>query len=295
LASRPTHSPSPLRPGSLILLALAAAALAACGSDSKKLSAGEYISKADGICKEEAKKAPRLGLRPSAKDAERLANHREQLRKKLDALDPPAALKPKVAQYDQLTQQVIAAYRRVAAELRRGSRSTIQRLNLDVNQVNIRRSKLASQIGYKRCGQPTAGPGATAVAPIGTDPAFIARADAACKQADYAQFALTPQGGANLAQAGKAVSAVLPAARRAQKQLEALKPPAKDGQTYAAFLAALGRRIDLGVQRAAAAARNDRGEFVRLSVEAVRVVEQEQRPATQLGFEVCGRLGQLGV
>jgi hypothetical protein len=295
LARRQTLSPRLLRPGVLLLVALAAAALAACGSDSTKLSAGEYISKADGICKEEAKKAPRLGLRPSAKDAERLADHRARLRKKLDALDPPTALKPKVAQYDELTKQVIASYRRVATELRRGTSSTIQRLNLEVNQINIRRSKLATQIGYKRCGQPTAGPGATAVAPIGTDPAFIARADAACKQADYAQFALALQGGATLAQAGKALSAVVPAARRAQKQLEALKPPAKDEQTYAAFLVALRRRIDLGVQRAAAAARNDRAAFVRLSVEAVRVADREQRPATQLGFEVCGRLGGLGV
>jgi hypothetical protein len=287
--------PGLLRPGALVVLALAVAALAACGSDSTGLSASQYISKADGICKAEAKKAPRLGLRPSAKDAEGLADYREALRKKLDELLPPAALRPKVEQYDKLTRQVIASYRRVATELRRGTSSAIQRLNLEVNQVNIQRSKLASQIGYKRCGQPTAGPRSTAVAPIGTDPAFIARADAACKQADYEQYALAPQGGASLAQAGKALSAVVPPARRAQKQLEALKPPAKDKQTYAAFLAALKHRIDLGVQRAAAAARNDRAGFVRLSVEAVGAAEQEQRPATQLGFEVCGRVGGLGV
>src|SRR5205085_6840186 len=100
LAQRPTHLPRLLRPGALLVLALAAAALAACGSDSTNLSASEYISKADGICKEEAKKAPRLGLRPSAKDAERLADYREGLRKKLDELLPPAALRPKVERYD---------------------------------------------------------------------------------------------------------------------------------------------------------------------------------------------------
>jgi hypothetical protein len=294
LARRPNHFRGVLRPGWLLALALAAAALAACGGGSKKLSASEYIAKADGICKSEGKKAPRLAFQPKPRDAERLADYRAKLLKKLDEVKPPAALKPKVAQYDELTRQVIASYRRVATELRRGDRRAIQRLNLEVNQVNVRRSKLATQIGYKTCGQPTAGPRSTSVASLGTDPSLIARADAACKQADYAQYDQAPQR-AGLPEAGKALSAQVPLARRAQKQIEALKPPAKDAQAFSAFLSALKRRIDAAEQRAAVARRNDRAAFVRKSVESIRLAEQEAGPATQLGFEICGRLGTNGI
>jgi hypothetical protein len=274
---------------------MAVAALAACGSGSNKLSAGEYISKADGICKDEVAKAPRPSVRPTPKDSERRAAFRERLHKRLMALKPPAALAGRVAEYNALTEQIIRGYRKGAGELARSELPALSRTNLELNQAIVKRSKVATQVGFKRCGQPSAAPGATSRAPLGTDPSIVARADEACKQADFSQYATAGRSGSTLQQAGKTLTALLPVVRRAQKQIKALKPPAKDKQAFDAFLAAFNHRVDLAVQRAAAASRNDRNAFSRLNIEALQTSQVEQAPATQLGFEVCGRLGPNGV
>jgi hypothetical protein len=273
-------------------LALAVAALAACGGSD---SAGEYISKADGICKDETKKAPRPSLRPTPKDSEQRAAYRERLDKRLTALKPPKALAAPVAEYNALTKQIIAGYHKVAGELGRNDLPLVSRTNLELNQLIVKRSKVATQVGYKLCGQPSGAPGSAVKAPLGTDPSIVARADAACKRADFAEYATAGRSGASLVQAGKSLTTLLPAVRRAQKALQALRPPAKDKPAFDAFLAAFKHRGDLATQRAAAASRNDRNAFSRLNLEALQASQAEQRPATQLGFEICGRLGPNGV
>jgi hypothetical protein len=284
-------SPGIVRPAALALVGLMAIVLAACGGDGKKLPAQEYISKADAICKRENAKRPRPARgQATAQDAERAADFRESLRKKLGELKPPSALANKVAQYDALTKQIVSGVRNEGKLLgRKDFRGTL-RSELEVSQLVNRRSKLATQIGFKVCSQL-----AGSTTPLGTDASIVQRADAACRQADLKGYELLPANTGDLAGYAKASDSALQVQRSALTQIEALKPPARDRAAFDAFLKVFRQRVDLTAQQGAAARRNDRKRFIEVSQQDVGLSQSEGRPATQLGFEVCGQLGPNGV
>lgn len=278
------------RPGALALVAVAVVVLAACGGGGKKLSAQEYISKADGICQRANAKRPRSVGQATQKDAERAADYRESLRRQLDELKPPSALAGKASQYDALTKQIISGIRKEGDKLKRKDFRATLRSELEVSQLVNQRSKLATQIGFKVCSQL-----AGSTTPLGTDESIVRAADAACKRADFRRYDSLPPSSRDLAQVAKAIDTALPAERNALKQIEALKPPAKDRAAFDAFLKVFKQRVDITAQQGAAARRNDRKTFIRVSQQDVGLSQREAGPATQLGFEVCGQLGPNGV
>ena len=273
------------------LVALVASVLAACGDGGKKLSPQEYISKADAICKSANANRPRTPIgRATQKDAERAADFRESLRKQLNDLKPPSALAGRVSEYDALTKQIVSGVRKEGEQLKRKDFRAVLASQLDVSQLVNRRSKLATQIGFKVCSQLVGG-----TTPLGTDASIVQTADAACKQADLKRYEVLPESGTDLSQVSRAIENLLPAQRSALKQIEALKPPARDRTTFDTLVRVLKQRLDLKVRQGEATRRNDRTSFNRANVDDVGLSRQEGTAATQLGFEVCGQLGPNGV
>ena len=285
-----------------IVLGLSAAALAgavsACGGDdsddSPRLSRSEYVRQADTVC---TRVNPPQG-KPTEKVQDQVPQLQQSIRYRkgrlaeLEKLNPPEEIGSRVDAYldanrkliDLLEDQVIAA--------RAGDLFKFQDIGLDQSLVQAQRNKTAAEIGFKECGQPTAGPPTTTA--DFADEELVSEADRACTDANEVIVSSKPEDTSprNLAEA---VEKTLPAQRKALETVKGLRPAEDDRKLWEEFVSVLEERTRNTERLVELGKAGDEKAYEKLSEEDAAAYAREQDLARRLGLEVCGQASALGM
>jgi predicted small lipoprotein YifL len=137
-----------------LALLLAVATLAACGSSGPSRS--DFVAKADKLCRQSNKTAPRRpprNAREAAQQTEREVTARVALDRRLRALEVPKSVKSDFRRYNAQTQQAIGLFRLQHQAAGANQEARFGAIGKRLNAVLNGRDRTAARIGFKECGR----------------------------------------------------------------------------------------------------------------------------------------------
>jgi hypothetical protein len=256
--------------------------LAACGGgdNGSTLSTPQYIARVDAVC----------GPPSRGQGSAQIADFRARALARVRELDPPTELKDRVREFVALSRQQVTAQRQLAAAQASRQAIGIENAQLRLDQLTASRLRASTQIGFKRCGQPSSG----AVTTAGYLAADVARqADAACETANRFTLAHPPRN-ASLTELGRGLAIIIPRQRQALAVLRSLQARANSSQ-FEQLNELIERRLDAADRALAAARAGDLRRYIEVNEQGERVYQRGLPLGWRLGLTVCGVASNLGV
>ena len=287
-----------------VVVALAVAVtLAACGDDggggggdgetTAEGSAAAYLAEADRICAafRPAPTAESADPRDIVPALERDLAGREAIAARIEGLDPPGEIAPRVASFLDANQAYLDASRREIEVARAGDLTAFQDEDVVVSQATARRIRAAAEAGFRRCGQPARGRPIVAAAFLPAE--LTARADGVCRRATDLIVRTKPTT-RNVPDIVATYRVTAPAHRRAARRLAKLQVPPAARATWREFLDAFEGRAAISEDVAEAGGDIANTDFERILERDPALYDREHDAARRLGLTVCGQSSAIG-
>jgi hypothetical protein len=265
---------------------VAASVLAACGGGGS-LSRSAYAARADSICQAIAVPAPKPGsAQQAAANARQQAEARAGALARLRPLRPPGSIAAAVKRFLDSSQAGLDDYRAMARAAQRNDRPSYELASLEQAMHAVDRTRAAADAGLSVCGQPTR--------PL-SDAALVASADAACRTADQTIVDRPRPRSTGAPGLAASLPGTYSAALASLRRLRVLQPNPATEATWRTFLSVYEQRVR-AIGDALSAARAGNGAGMRAAARRDDTLAgQESGLAAELGLELCGRVGALGV